>query len=593
VRRLAYHAPALLLFCALTLLLAYPIVAIALAGGVPGWEGDNCYYVRSLWWMKRALLELHISPFVDPTAYYPVGHSIARSEMSVANTIPAVPITLLAGPVVAYDVVLLFSFVATALGTYLWVERLTGRRAAGLLAGTIVAFVPFRFAHLSGHLPQLTTQWIPMALHAFERFLEERTLRRAGWLGVTVALVALGCWYYAYSLGLLLPLYVLVRTWRGGVWRERSWWQGLALSSGVAGALVFPFLVPMLKLAGSGALDRPLEQLQFWALNYYDFFIPNLGHPLWGDAAAAWFPRQRTFWTENGQSLGYVAIGLALVGIRQWRRRRPSLIAALAAVWIASYAVALGPFLIAGDQLVRVPVPEALGRTIADLLPESQQTQVRRESILQEGVPIPLPSFLLFEFVPFTSGMRVMARFGFWTALMTAALSGFGLVSLLSAGERRFGRRATWLIPGALVALVAAESASRVPTLRLQPRAVDLWLARQPNDVVIVELPLTQGRRSLQNYWATQHGRRSLLGWGAAFPSPLQKQRREALLPFPERSAIEFLQASAATHVLMTPAQVPDWGAMERAVRAAPGLQFVQAFDGVLVYRVVRQPLPD
>src|SRR4051794_23017712 len=92
-RGIAYHAPALLLFSVLTLLLAFPVVAGLFSGRVPGWEGDNMYYVRSMWWVKRALLDLHILPFVDVTSYYPVGHAIARSEMTATNTLLFLPVT--------------------------------------------------------------------------------------------------------------------------------------------------------------------------------------------------------------------------------------------------------------------------------------------------------------------------------------------------------------------------------------------------------------------------------------------------------------------------------------------------------------------
>jgi hypothetical protein len=136
---LSRHAPALLLYVGLTVLLVFPVI-IFLNTRIPGWEGDNLFYLRSVWWIKRALVDLQISPFFDPSAYHPYGHHLARSEMTATNTIPVLPITMLVGPVAAYNSALLFSFVATGFFTYLWVHHLTGRRAAGLLAGTIVAF---------------------------------------------------------------------------------------------------------------------------------------------------------------------------------------------------------------------------------------------------------------------------------------------------------------------------------------------------------------------------------------------------------------------------------------------------------------------
>jgi hypothetical protein len=589
MRGARFHVPALLLFLALTFVLLHPVVEAARAGGVAGWEGDNLFYVRHFWWMKRALFDLHVAPFVDPTAYYPDGQDLSRGEMSAANTLLALPVTVLAGPVLAYDVMVLFSFVATGFATYLWVERLTGRRSSGLLAGVIVAFLPFRFAHLPGHLPQLTTQWIPLTLYAFERLLERKSLPRAALLGVSVALVALGCWYYGYSLALLFPLYAVVRTQHHpGLWREGAWWRALAVSGFVAFVLVLPFLLPMLRLAASGALHRSMAEMQAWALNPYDFFLPSLRHPLWGDAAAEAFPWQQARWVERAHGLGCVAVAAAVVGFVGWRRRRPALLGAIASVWIASYAIALGPFLVFGNQLVSVPVPAAVAQAVAERLPETERTPGALESLATRGLPIPLPSAVLFHFVPFTRSLRVMARFSFFTALMTAALAGFGLVSLVTAAERRWGRAAARALPAVLIALVAFESASRIPTVSLEPRAVDLWLASQPADVVIVELPFKQGGQPLQNYWATQNGRRNLLGWGASFPDEARRPRVRALTRFPAASAIEYLKQSAATYVLVTPARIPDWATLEPALASEPSLALLDIKDGVRVYRVVR-----
>jgi hypothetical protein len=590
-RALAFHAPALLLFTVLTFLLAFPLVAGLFDGRIPGWEGDNLYYVRSMWWVKRALFELHILPFVDVTAYYPVGHQIARSEMTPTNTLLFLPVTLMAGPEMAYNVALVFSFIATGFGTYLWVHHLTGSRASGLLAGTIVAFLPYRFSHLPGHLPQMTTQWIPLTLYAFERFLDERTIRRAVWLGVGVALTCVGCWYYGYALALVFPVYALVRTWENpAVWRDRAWWIGIGVSALVAVALMGPFLYQMMKLTSQGALRRSIGELYTWGLNFYDMFIPNLIHPFWGETASRWFPKQRALWPEKVHTLGFAAMAVALVGIIRWRRRRRAVVVALCAVWLVSYSIALGPFLSAGDELVRLRLPRALATVAAAAIGEGPGTPIRH-SFITEGVPVPLPSAFLYKFVPLTSSMRVMARFSFWTALATAALAGFGLLTLMAAAERRWGPAARGALAAGLIALVAFESLSVVPMMAVGPRQVDLWLQQQPDDVIFVELPVEQATRGFQNYWAIHSQRRNLFGWsGDSFSPPVQIERMAALKDFPAPSSIDFLQRSGATYVLLTPSQIPTWGTMEPRVNAEPALQPVQTFNDVRVYRVVRQP---
>lgn len=587
--RLAFHGPALLFFAALTFLLAFPVVAGLFGDRVPGWEGDNLYYVRSMWWWKRALIDLGISPFLDVTAYHPVGHHLAYSEMTPTNTLLFLPVTILFGPAFSYNFVLLFSFVVTGFATYLWIHYLTGSRAAGLLAGTMVAFLPFRFAHLVGHLPQMTTQWIPLALYSFERFRDGRAVRDAVWLGVWVAFTIVGCWYYGYSLALVFPVYAVARTagqWT--IWRERAWWTGILASVLIAAAIVAPFLYQMLKLSSEGRLDRSIIEMQSWAINWYDLFIPNLVHPLWGETLGRWFPEQRALWVEKVHTLSVAAMAAAVVGLVAWRRARRDVVLALAALWVLSYAIALGPFLKSGDEMVRVPVPGAVARLAAGLTTSGSAGPEVGQSFAAEGVPVPLPSALLYKFVPFTSSMRVMARFSIWTAIATAGLAAFGLVTLMAWAEGRWGPAARGAVAASLIALVALESLSHIPTMPVGPRAVDAWLSDHPDDVVIAELPADQGTRGFQNYWATEHRRRMFFGWaGDSFAPPVLIERMAAVRDFPAADAIARLREAGVTYVLLTPSQIAGWESLEARVRAAPGLEYVQTFGDVQVYRVV------
>jgi len=586
--RLRRHVAALLLFSALTGIMAFPVVDVMVRGGVPGLEGDNLYYVHSMWWWKHSLFDLRTSPFVDPESFHPVGRENARSELTVTNTIPALPLTALFGPVVAYDAAILLTFPLTGFFTFLWVHRLTGRWDASVLAGAVAAFMPLRFAHLAGHLPLMTTQWVPLTLYATERFLERRSIGNGALIGAAAACVVLGSWYYGYALAIMLPVYVVLRAGRSAVWRDRQWWLGLAVALGVAAVVASPFLYEMFKLSGTAALVHPRSDLDWWALNPYDFFIPNALHPVFGDAASRAFLHQRTFWVEKGVTVGLVAAVTALIG---WlfARRRGAGAGALLGVWLLSYLIALGPTLHWKNAEVRVPAPSRWARL---LLPAGGgEAPAAREPSPGASAAIPLPSLFLYNFVPLTSGMRVMARFAMWTALMTAALAAFGLIAVTGWAERRWGPPARGAVPAVLVALVLFESLSVVPVQMLGPRPVDVWLSSQPADVVIVELPVEQAQRSLQNYWMTVNQRKNLFGWvGDSFPPPIQRERVAALQDFPAPATLDYLQRSSATHLLITPSQVPNWAAIEPALRQTPALSDAMTIGGVRVYRIVRQP---
>jgi hypothetical protein len=575
------HSPALALFAVLTFVLAFPVIRIMLRGGVPGWEGDNLYFVHSVWWWKHALLDLHTSPFLDPDSFVPAGKNVLRGELTVTNTIPAMPITWLFGAPVAYDVMLLFSFVATSFFTYLWVAALTGRRAAGLVAGAVAGFLPLRFAHMAGHLPEMSTQWVPLTLYAFERFLARRSVGRGLFLGAAAAVTVLSCWYYGYALTLMFPIYAIVRSRGHQVWRTREWWIGLGMGAALALLLVAPFVRAMLALRGEDTLRRTLGAMDAWSLNPYDLFIPNLAHPLFGAAAGRWFPVQQAQWTERGVTLGLIAVTLAVAGAVTFRRR--PFVLALGVTWLAASLVALGPTLHWKDRQVRVH----LGSRITALAQKGLSgtggdTAAARASLAQEGVPVPLPALLMYKFVPLTSSMRVMARFALWSGFMTAALAGAGAVALQS--RLRLPVRTVTLV---LIALVGFESLASVPVMALAPRPVDTWLAAQPRSTVIVELPVEQAERALQDYWMIENRKPNLFGWVAdSFFPPLQIEREQSLKDFPAPASIAYLRRSPATLLLVTPSQVAGWPAMQPVLDTAAGLTFQQEIGGVRVYRI-------
>ncbi len=581
------HVTVLGLFFVLTAFMVSPLVADP-RGLTAGWEGDNTFCIRQFWWMKRAIVDLGISPFFDPGTYYPVGHRTPNGELFPATTVLGIPVTALWGSVVAYNVTLLFTFVMTGFGTYLWISRLSGSGGAGIVAGVVAAFLPFRFAHLAGHLHIVSTHWVPLTLYAFDRFLERKHPVRAVGLGVCFGLVALSSWYYAYSIVLMLPIYALVRS---RPWREHwtaDWWRGAAIAGATAAVMILPFVIPYLQIRAQGGLTRSLEEMEYWSLNFYDFFLPNRLNPAVADFVLRWFPEQGGVeWVERGVSLGYTAIALALTTF--FARRRVPVVGGLLVVWLVSYLIALGPTLHSGDRPILLPLPLPLVALAAKAMaPFASLAPVRADVLAHQAVAIPMPSLFMFAFVPLTNGMRVMARFGMWTGIMTAGLAGLGTLLVLQAVRRRFGDRrlVEAVVVAALSGLVLFESHSQIVTMPLRPREVDVWLARQPEGAV-VELPLAQALRPLQDYYKVVHAQPTIFGpIGDGFFPLLLEERRRVLAAFPSLEGISALRSWHTRYVLFTAAEVQGWPQLKQQLDAADGLTFEREIAGVHVYLV-------
>jgi hypothetical protein len=562
---------------------------------IVGAEGDNLYYVRQFWWMKHALLDLHRSPFFDPFSYFPVGYALSGGELTPINTVLGLPITAAAGPIAAYNGVVLASFLLTGWATYAWAYRVSGTRAGAILAAIVAQMAPYRLAHAAGHLPLISTEGFPLVLWSFEEYLaarrEDLSSRSRRWavaLGLSLVVVALSSWYYAYSLALLLPLYGWLRMRTvPGLWRSRGWWGGLMLSVGIALTFVTPFAVPYIRAALAGGMRRSFYEMLSWSLNFYDFFIPNVAHPWWSAPMRVGFPKEAAQWAERSVSLGYVALILAGVGLYERRRgARSAVVPALVCVGIVSALVALGPLLHSGDRPVLLPMPYIVNKTVdwvfARVRPYSW---LRAHLWTQQVFAIPLPSLLLFQLVPGTAGMRVMARFAYWTLLMTAAMAALGARALMR-GAFGLARHTGAALVAIAIAGVVFESWSARTVSRWEPRAVDRWLAAQSPTEVVVELPVTEALRPAQDYYVTVQQRATVFGpIGDSFQPPVLVQRARALSPPLTAAAIDALRSWGTTLVLVNPTRGSDGAAWQRTLTES-GARAVAELDGIQVYRL-------
>src|SRR5262249_49481856 len=100
-------------------------------GRLDGWQA-----AWHLWWTAQALAQGH-NPYDTLLLFYPDGVNLFRQTLSAPLGVLMAPLTLSAGPVVAYNMALLLSFVLCGLFTYLLAYHLTGDTLAALVAGAL------------------------------------------------------------------------------------------------------------------------------------------------------------------------------------------------------------------------------------------------------------------------------------------------------------------------------------------------------------------------------------------------------------------------------------------------------------------------
>src|SRR3954470_24544267 len=167
---------------------------------------DVFFNMWRLGWVAHALAK---SParVLDGNIFFPEPRTLTFSDAMPVESVLATPL-LWSGvqPVLVHNLMLLGGIILSAAGIFVLAARLTGSTMAGITAGIIFAFVPYRFDHFM-HLELQWTTWMPWAFWALHRTLEGGGLKYGALLGVFVSLQMLSSIYYGVF---LIPLLALV-----------------------------------------------------------------------------------------------------------------------------------------------------------------------------------------------------------------------------------------------------------------------------------------------------------------------------------------------------------------------------------------------
>jgi hypothetical protein len=480
------HVLAVLGYLLLTLLMTYPMF-LHLATAIPGDGFDGWQNYWNLWWVKTAVLDLQQSPYFTQYLYYPTGYSLLFQTLNIFNALLTLPIQLVFGVTVAYNFVVLFSFVLGGYGAYLLaLHVLPGRRertdhVVAFLGGAVFTFSPFHFAHLLGHMQVFSLEWLPFFVLCLVRSLSTDRLRVRSDLvlpALFLVLTGLCDWYYALYLLLFTVVYLGYRLWVHR--RARMLLLKTAVMLILTGVALSPLLVPMALEAvrDSSYLSSPFDTTVRLSADLLAFVTPNEFHPLWGEAASRLSASFTSSTSERIVFAGYIPLALAAYAV--WSKKRQAM------PWLISLAVffflALGPYLhVGGRQL-----------------------------------PVPLPYLLLYRLAPFLSIARSVSRFDVMVMLSLAVLAALGLQAAL----RRLAIERRTVVSVAAVALVCCEFLpAPYPLSPVEVPPCYQSLAGDADEYAILELPMNRDRPVHLLYQTVYH--KPMVAGYVTRPNPL------------------------------------------------------------------------
>ena len=158
------HLAVLASYGAISVLLSWPLplhFSTHLTGD-PG--GDTGVYLWNLWQFRHELLRGH-DPFTTSSLFVPTGRaSLALHNYTVFTDLVAFPLLPWLGLVATFNLLYLALAVLDGYAMFLLARHLTGRVAAGWLAGVLFAFCPFLTARGTAHFSLVAAAPLPIFL---------------------------------------------------------------------------------------------------------------------------------------------------------------------------------------------------------------------------------------------------------------------------------------------------------------------------------------------------------------------------------------------------------------------------------------------
>jgi hypothetical protein len=400
--------------------------------------------------------------------------------------------------VLIHNLLLLGAIVASAAGIFVLARYLTGSAGAGVVAGVIFAFVPFRFEHYM-HMEMQWTMWTPWAFWAMHRTLDTRVWRYGILTGLFVSLQMLSSIYYGVFLIVLLALVTTVILLAQRLRDLPVLVSRLAPAALVVLVLCGAYAVPYLetKKAVGG---RGVQEVMLYSARPSSYLVATPDNIVYGDMfAGRGRPERRLF-------PGALAVVLAIVGLFARPAGKAPLTISYLLGMVLAYEMSLG---LSGYSF----------------------------------------RFLSEHFSVF-DGFRAIARLGIFVVFFLAVLAAWGYAAMASA--HGMPRRALLAFAVAVLVIeyrVRPLSLTRYPN---EPYPLHAWLATQPRGVVATlpmpdDVPGTDPRVA---YLSTFHWQPIVNGYSGFAPQSYL-DRIHDVRGFPDEKSIERLRRDGVRYLVV------------------------------------------
>ena len=298
------------LFLALATALTWPL-ATHLATNVSD-TGDPLLNAWIIDWDCYALTHRGASLF-QPPIFYPGKYPLAYSENMFGVAVVMLPFYLAgASAITTYNLAMLLGFAFSGYGAFVLGRKATGSSIAGLVAGVLYGFTPFRFDHLA-HVQFSWGGWMPLIFAALLHYRERPSRWSAALVGGALVMNgACNVHYFlfgSFAYGLSVLLMMLVER------RDRRFWIQLGVATIAAVVILYPLLRPYRIVSQLYNMKRSLGEVSESSAVWMDWLVASDRSALYGALPAGKFGH-----AERHLFPGLVPILLTLAALLFYRR---------------------------------------------------------------------------------------------------------------------------------------------------------------------------------------------------------------------------------------------------------------------------------
>ena len=498
---------------------------------------DVYFNMWRLRWIAHALATP--ARLFDANIFFPEPRTLALSDAMLAQGILAAPLTWVGlPPVLMHNVMLLGGLALSGAAMFALVRYLTGSRGAGLVAGIVFAFGPYRFEHIM-HMELQWAMWSPLAFLALHRAYDTGRWRHGLATGACVALQMLSSIYYGVFLATLIGIGALLLFARDRAAPAVPVARALAAGAALAAVICLLYAQPYLR-THERVGDRSTAEVAAYRATNGSYLSAPAGNWLYGSTS-------RRGGAERHLFTGLTPLLLALIGL-----------------------------------LLQVPSRRAIVYLLL-LVTAFEMSFGFRSYVFS----------FLYEHVSAYRGLRASARLGLFVLMFLGVLAGLGYAALAANRTRRW-RLALLTACGAALLVEYRTRVELTPYPNAAPPVYRV-LSRQPRGV-IAEFPVPRADRLPGTdpeyaYLSTFHWFPLVNGYSGFYPRSYL-ERLDRLGTFPSETAMIQLRRDAVQYVIVHAAAYTPLELNEVRSRLAGGGVLIEigsfdALDGLAyLYRM-------